>query len=114
MAITVRVPITDDVETDEDYLSMVRGHKKMINALSHQFAIAAAETNAMLKPYDEKGGRRRRYKVSRPYGLAAVALLLVARYLKLVERRFKVEYADEIANSRRRVRTSRRSMRFGG
>lgn len=114
MAINVRVMITDDVETDEDYLRMVRAHKKMINALSHHFAIACAETNAMLKPWDDKAGRRRRHKVSRPYGLAAAVLMLVSRYLKLVERRFKAEYSAEIEANKRRVRTPRRSMKFGG
>lgn len=110
----VRIMQIDDVETDEDLKRWYAQNRKAMNYFVREFASAAPQLAAMLKPHDERAGLKRRSKVVRPIALAAAVMILIAKYLTLSARRFETEYSTELRASRRRSPQPRRSMKFGG
>lgn len=115
MAMHVRVPTIDDVETDEDLIHYFNHQRKMMMIYAREYASTAADLSAMLKAHDKRSGVKRRHKVTRPVALAAAVMLLVGRYMALAAKRFRLEYQPEIEAARGRVRRAgNRTMKFGG
>lgn len=111
----VKLTTIDDVANDEDLLRYYETHRRLLNYLSHQLAMAAASVKAMLRVHDKRPGGRagRAARVARPLALAAAALILVSKYVTISARRFSLEYDEEITARRGRRRTSR-PFTFGG
>jgi len=117
MGVNLRAPQSHDVSKDHELLAYLDAYRKLFNWVSHEMAVMAAETSAMLKDADKKNpnkdkkGRARR--VARPLAFTAGVLILASKYMAVCARRFRTEYDEEINASRHRTRRGPRTMHFG-
>lgn len=108
MSAVIRIMTSDDIHTDADLARYIRQHQQILNRLGYEYAVGSAVVRSMLKDADKRAGQRRRYRVARPLAFAAGSMILGARQLALVDRRFREAYANELYRGGRRTTTRRR------